>query len=464
MMLLIVAVLVLVSGGIVFAINYLNWRSISATAQEALETLSSNSGRRPDLRGGAGEVLPGKPDGTDAFADPETEPDRADVLSDHETESVSERIPVGEDERGAGIPDGPGGHGDDPVPTASPGQPPELEDALASLSNYYVVNLTSSDEITGWTSDRSDLYTDDLVEDMTALALSSGKKSGRIGSQFYRLTTLNGKKQLIVLDERLDILNARSVLRTTILIASIACLLLCIAAYFLIGVMVKPVQNAFEKQKQFVSDASHELKTPLAVIGANAQALEGEIGENEQLRYIRSEVKRSNQLVTELLTLARMDQGRTKAELKNMDLSQALLEVALPFESTAFEQGKQYEIDIPDGISCTGDEAMLKQLAVILLGNAFQYADEHGKISISARANGSLKEIRVSNTGPGIKPEDRERIFDRFYRGDAAHSREKEGFGLGLSIAANIVSAHRGKIRVVDGEKDETVFLVQLNR
>ena len=104
-------------------------------------------------------------------------------------------------ERGAGIPDGPGGHGDDPVPKASPGQPPELEDALASLSNYYVVNLTSSDEITGWTSDRSDLYSDELVEDMTALALSSGKKSGRIGSQFYRLTTLNGKKQLIVLDE-----------------------------------------------------------------------------------------------------------------------------------------------------------------------------------------------------------------------------------------------------------------------
>ena len=177
MMLLIVAVLVLVSGGIVFAINYLNWRSISATAQEALETLSSNSGRRPGLRGGAGEVLPGKPDGTDAFADSETEPDRTDVLSDHETESVSERIPVGEDERGAGIPDGPGGHGDDPVPKASPGQPPELEDALASLSNYYVVNLTSSDEITGWTSDRSDLYTDDLVEDILFMIDTSGSMS-----------------------------------------------------------------------------------------------------------------------------------------------------------------------------------------------------------------------------------------------------------------------------------------------
>ena len=405
MLLLVISVLVLVSGGIVFAINYMNWRSISADAQETLEILSLNSGKRPQM---------------------------------HKDEEHDGRL--------------------------SPGQPPDMENVLATLSNFYVVSLTSDDEITGWTSDRADLYSDDQVQDLAASALATGKSSGRVGSQFYRLTEQNGKKQLIVLDERLEMMNARSVLRTTALIAGTACLLLCVAAYFLIGAMVRPVQDAFDKQKQFVGDASHELKTPLAVIGANAEVLEGEIGDNEQLRYIRSEVKRTNRLVTQLLTLARMDQGRTHADLKDMDLSSALLEVVLPFESSAFEQGKQFEIDIPDGIHCTGDKAMLQQLAVILLGNAFQYADEHGRVTVSARSNGSFSEIRVSNTGPGIKPEDRERIFDRFYRVDAAHSREKEGFGLGLSIARSIVEAHKGKIRVLDGKDGETVFLVQIGR
>ena len=266
-----------------------------------------------------------------------------------------------------------------------------------------------------------------------------------------------------MLDARLDYLSASNVLRSTILIAAAACVLLSLLAWLLIRRMVRPVEDAFNRQKQFVSDASHELKTPLAVISANAEVLEQEIGENEYLGYIRSEVKRTDTLVRNLLTLARMDRSEAKAEMKRFDLSRALLDVTLPFESTVYEAGKTLETDIPDGIDCTGDEEMIKQLAVILLSNALKYSDDGGRIRVALKARGKQREIRVFNTGGTISPEDQEHIFDRFWRADPAHGRETGGHGLGLAIARTIVEAHRGKITVESHEGEGTAFTVTLN-
>jgi signal transduction histidine kinase len=227
--------------------------------------------------------------------------------------------------------------------------------------------------------------------------------------------------------------------------------------------MIRPVEEAFIRQKQFVSGASHELKTPLAVISANAEVLEQDIGENEYLGYIRSEVKRTDSLVRNLLTLARMDRNESRAEMKSFDLSHALLDVILPFESTVYEAGKTMETEIPDGITCTGNEEMIKQLAVILLSNALKYSDDGGRIRISLSAHGKQREIRVFNTGDPIDPKDREKIFDRFWRADPAHNRDTGGHGLGLAIARSIVEAHKGKILVESSEKEGTTFTVLLN-
>lgn len=348
------------------------------------------------------------------------------------------------------------------TPKPEPGQPVESVNNIASLSNYYVVYLSIDGEVTKWTSDRSDLYTDEQIEDFTALALADGKDFGRIGTQFYKLTKKNGIKMLIVLDERLTIDSFESTVRTTIIIGVLACLILCIAAYFLIRFMVKPVDEAFIKQRQFVWDASHELKTPLAVISANTQVLETEVGDNEHLGYIRSEVKRTNKLVEDLLTLARMDQGTLAIDIKELDLGKTVLSVALPFESRAFEDGKEFLIDVPDGVHCRGDSEMVKQLVVILLSNALKYSDEHGRISLSVAEKGRNAEIKVSNTGEGIKEADLKKIFDRFYRVDSSRNRSVEGFGFGLSIAKNIVDVHHGKIQVESEEGGETTFTVTL--
>ena len=411
MTILVACFLLVVFAGIIGAINYMNWRSITGQASQTLDILEQNSGVRPVLE--------------QPRLKPDSKPD---------------------EKRGIR------------------GEPPEIDNTQASLSNYYVITVDADGEVTEWKSDRSDLYSDEQIEDITQTVLASGRKNGRVGTQFFRVCTSrdpdNDSKMLIVLDLRLEIMNMRSVLRLSILASAAAYLLLCLAAYLLIRRMLRPVQESFDKQRQFVWDASHELKTPLAVIGTNAQVLEEEIGSNEYLGYITSEVTRTNKLLNDLLSLARMDKKTVQPDFKEFDLGKAILSVALPFESTVYEAGKTLETDIPDGLTCTGDEQMIRQLTVILLGNALKYSDEGGTITVRAGKKGKTCFLEVKNTGEGIAAEDLDKIFDRFYRADKAHNREVEGFGLGLSIAKNIVELHKGKIKVESEQGKETTFTV----
>ena len=222
------------------------------------------------------------------------------------------------------------------------------------------------------------------------------------------------------------------------------------------------MDEAFSKQQQFIWDASHELKTPLAVISANAQALAREVGESESLHYILGEVDRTNALVRNLLELARMDAGRPKGEMQTCDLGKALLQAVLPMESLSFEQGKTMKLEVPEGVFYTGNPGLLQELAVILLSNAISYSDAGSEITLSLRARGTQRVLTVHNTGSWIDPEARKHIFERFYRGDTSHNREDGGTGLGLAIAKSIVELHRGTIRVESSPETGTAFLVTL--
>ena len=412
MTLLVCSVLILVTAGIVFFINYMNWRNIVTQAENALEILAENRGKRPGL------------------LDQGERPDKQRERGDHF------------------------------------GQPPFVRDELASFGNYYVISLNEDGSVESWTSDRTYLYSESQIEDMAAGVLEKGKDRGRIGSQFYKITRESDSPLLIVLGERMEVQAALDVLRTSSLIAVIACVLLCVAAYFLIRFMVRPIQDAFDRQRQFVSDASHELKTPLAVIGANAQALEGEIGENESLTFIMDEVQRTNRMIRNLLTLAKTDQGRIKAQLKEIDLGNVVLGAALPLESAAFDEGKTFAYEIEDNVMCKADEDMIGQLAVILLNNAMKYSDEGSEIGIEVSKKGRTAILSVSNQGAEIPAADREHLFERFYRADSSHSRETEGHGLGLAIAKNIADLNGGKLQVdcepLDNGRFKNTFSLKL--
>ena len=443
LILLVLSGLLLASAGVVFAINFTNWQNLITQANGILDMLADSGGQRPIGQnrgafrdGNWKETPPPPPEG-------DTGDGRAQ-LSGGEG-----RGPFGE----GGLP------GERQIIWKNRSQ--DLISA-ASLSNFYTVQLDGQGHVTGWSSDRAEIYTDEEVEAMAQAAYASGKESGRVGTQFYRLTTLGEEKTLIVVDQRMEIQNAQDVLRLTVLVAVAEDALLSIGAVLLIRRMIRPVDEAIEKQKQFVWDASHELKTPLAVISANAEVLAGEVGPSKPLEYIQSEVQRTDHLVQNLLTLARMEKGTVAVEHKAFDLSRVVLSVALPFETAVFEAGKQMELSVPDGITCRGNEEMIQQLVVILLSNAEKYSDPGGKISVKLESRGEKRILQVHNTGPAIPREAQSKIFDRFYRVDSSHNREIPGNGLGLSIARSIVEMHRGKITVSSEEGKGTAFTVTL--
>ena len=426
MTLLVTLFILLVTAGIIAAISVGNYRGVERQAMTALETLTARRGERPTR----------------------IQPDEGDDEGDQPGGRLSAR---GLRREGTLF-----GRW-----RTLPGQPLDLGDTAVSLSSNYTVQIDSEGQVSSWTSEREELYSGEQVQALADAILASGKSRGRIGSQFFILTEQKNTRTAVVLDARLEMESVRRVTLIAAAVGGLAWLILSCAAFFLIREMVKPVEEAFKRQRQFVWDASHELKTPLAVISANAQVLEDEIGENENLGYIRSEVKRSSELVQSLLSLARLENGSIRAERREFDLSRTLMEAALPFESTVYEAGKRFETEVPEGIRATGDEAMIRQLALILLDNALKYSDAGGMLRLTLKAKGRGAEFAVSNTGPGINAEDLPHLFERFWRADASHNRKVDGSGLGLAIAKELAEANGARIRA-ESREGLTVFTVTL--
>ena len=213
--------------------------------------------------------------------------------------------------------------------------------------------------------------------------------------------------------------------------------------------MIKLVETAFTKQEEFIAAASHELKTPLTVIQANSEIVEDQFGKSKWLTYIQTECDRMNQLISSLLTLAKLEQSTEQNEaMYECNLSEAFLERILPFESIAFEKNYTFTYDIPPDILLPGVREQLQQVLTTMVDNAFYHTTPNGHIGITLSQNNRTITLTVSNTGKAIPPEEQERLFQRFYRSDKSRSREDGHFGLGLSIAKAIVEHHNGTIKI----------------
>ena len=222
----------------------------------------------------------------------------------------------------------------------------------------------------------------------------------------------------------------------------------------------RPVAKAWQQQRQFLSDASHELKTPLTVILSNAELLEAAPLDPRPARWadnIRSEAKQMKSLVEEMLTLARADNAAPTAVMAEVSLSDLATDCALAFEPVAFEAGKPLESDIAPDVTVTGDGDKLRQLIGVLLDNAIKYGQAGGTITLSLRRTDRQARLTVSNPGEPIPPEQLSRLFERFYRADASRG-EQSGFGLGLPIAAAIASEHKGTLKA-ESDQVSTRFL-----
>ena len=216
------------------------------------------------------------------------------------------------------------------------GRAPREDFSALELSNFVTVRVDEQGEVTQWFGDRTNLYTDEDIRATASQALESGREFGRIGSQYFMKEQQPDGWLLVFLDNSQGFANARRLLLISIAVGAAAAGVLCIFSVVLVGNITRPVQDAFEKQKRFISDAGHELKTPISVIAANADVLQSEIGENRWLACIQTENRRMEALVKSLLSLSRLEQQAKPAHLP-VDLSSAVVGVALAFDSAAYE-------------------------------------------------------------------------------------------------------------------------------
>ena len=245
----------------------------------------------------------------------------------------------------------------------------------------------------------------------------------------------------------------RSMQTRSLLIGAVCLIAFVILVSVFSKFAVKPVAENYEKQKQFITNAGHELKTPLAIISANTEVIETLHENNEWTQSIRHQVERLTGLVNDLITIARLDESAERHDtvMQTFDLSAVMQNLAGDFRTVAEQQGKAFETDIAPEVSVSGNEKTLKELISILLDNAVKYCDEGGSIRAGLKQQKHSVCLTVSNSH--AEPTDCTRFFDRFYRADTSHNSEKSGYGIGLSMAETIVRLHKGKITAQQKEQ-----------
>ncbi len=274
----------------------------------------------------------------------------------------------------------------------------------------------------------------------------------------YSYMFLKNGKSLIIMDDT----NAKDIfihsLTTSLIIFAILELIIIYISKKLTSWIIKPVIETFNKQKQFIADASHELKTPLSVIIASSEALENNPKEKKWLKNIKSESERMNNLITDLLEMAKSENG-LKEQYVVENLSKAVERGVLTFESLIFEKNIKLDYDIQKNIILSCNANQIKQLVSILIDNSIKHSSQKGEIIIKLKKEKGNIIFSVTNKGKEIPKEEREKIFERFYRADESRNRNNNRYGLGLAIAKNIVTNHNGIIQV-NCEKGYTTFKV----
>ena len=306
------------------------------------------------------------------------------------------------------------------------------------------------------TTNMSDTYSADDIYYIADILRQSGVNKGIYRSLMYEVVDDGLYTVVIVIDVSADLALMQSVFRISVVTVICSLVFVFIFSYYLSKWAIQPVKTAFENQRRFISDASHELKTPLTVISANADVLESEIGENKWLENIKSQSEVMSSLVYDLLDLAKMDETKEQLVFSEFDLSNVVLSKSLEFECTAFESGKTFEQNITENIRYKGNEDSIRHLVSILIDNAIKHSDENGIVRVALTKSGNKNIFQVYNTGNGIKNSEKDKIFNRFYRSDESRSKVTGGYGLGLSIAKSIVDAHKGTISV-DGEENKWI-------
>ncbi len=328
-------------------------------------------------------------------------------------------------------------------------------------SRYFSVFFAADESVISVNTGKIATVDTEAAADYARSVIRSGKSQGFVGDYRYEVYGVGEERHIVFLDCGREMSSFRTFLFTCggVSLAGLAAVLLLL--FFLSARIVKPFSENYEKQKQFITDAGHELKTPLTIIDADAEVLEMDIGENEWLNDIQSQTKRLAELTNSLIQLSRMEEQPQieKIEFPISDLAEETLE---SFRTLSKTQNKSLSWHIQPMLSMNGDQKAIRQLISILMDNAVKYSDDGGRIEFTLEKHKNFIRFSVFNTAEFVPKESLPHLFDRFYRADKSRNSKMGGYGLGLSIASAIVAAHKGKIGAATRDERSISITVSL--
>jgi two-component system sensor histidine kinase CiaH len=321
----------------------------------------------------------------------------------------------------------------------SPELPFETRFFTVILSEDGTATFVDTGKIAAVTSETAVSYAEEVWD--------SRQAKGFIGEYRYAVQESAAESMIVFMDCGRQLSAVNSFLFISVGISLAGFFIVSLLLYILSARIVKPISDSYEKQRQFITNASHDLKTPITIIDADMDVLEMDYAENEWMQDIRKQTKRLSELIQELVFLSRMEEKENHFQMIDFPISDVVEETAQSFESLAVTKEKAFAMQIQPMLSYYGDEKTIRRLVTILLDNALKYSDEKGNITIFfEKADRALK-LMVHNTCAPIAAEDIKHLFERFYRGDKSRNSQNGGYGIGLSIAKAIVEAHNGTIR-----------------
>ena len=320
---------------------------------------------------------------------------------------------------------------------------PDNNEPAFRASTFYSVAYGGNDEVLVVRNGNEKLQSEESLIETASAIRSRGKQSGSAGNMMYLVAERDGYTLVAMIDKTITDNSQKMLIRQMLLLGSLAMAVLFVLSIFIARRIVRPLEENDRRQKQFVSDAGHELKTPIAVISANSELLQREIGENEWLANIAYENERMSALVGQLLLLSRAENDDLPKEA--VDFSALVSGEVLPFESYAFEKGYEIVSEITPDLTVTGNSMQLRQLVSILLDNAVAHGIA-GEIHLTLQREKHTAVLSVSNAANNIGTEQLPHLFERFYRTDESRTDDGAHYGLGLSIAKAVVDAHGGTI------------------
>ena len=347
--------------------------------------------------------------------------------------SYEERIPNVPDQEGP--------------PPAGPGPFMEMPDIEANyMTRFFVVRFDLSGNPLFASTDYVASVDEEAAIEFAQEALSNGNERGYINDYRYVVESNGVTTVVIFLNASKELQYMKTLGSLSLFVSGVSLLLVFVLVVLFSGKAIKPIADNIKTQKQFITNASHELKTPITSISTSIDVLSIEHGEDEWTENIKSQVGRMSKLVGELVTLSRLDEDTPVPNKEKFSLSNAAWETVEVYEPHAKAEGKNFQVSIEDDVYMTGDKAAIQRMLSVLIDNAIKYSDENGDIKVSVCKTRFKNVIAVYNTCDYDVPPDTDRLFDRFYRPDESRSTSTGGNGIGMAIAKAVVEAHGGTI------------------